>query len=379
MFNKTLPIFTSLILFLALNSLSIDAQMRCSMIDTNSETCPNELAFKISDSSNAHAEIPEETNYDFGVCCQIPQSISNICETAESHPILRLSGVTNAHVQDPSVIENIFPSEVCLSVHTNLDIVCQYQQITCDSDYTCLAAISARTNSQIADCANPFLKTEHPDASLVCCKCEGSLSGVIEDVDGIGIEEAHVDIFQGSNLIYTSPFTESSGEYEITNILCGTYNVVASAERYTSSTIININLPTETGISSTLDFKKDPDDPTKNTNLFLGSTCEDDCTYLEDNTIHKACAGRNECEFYKVPGTDDDEISKEVCDLAAPGWIRDYSDNPAKVITCPSGPVRNKGVIQAVVICGVDETLVRLTKVVVYKGEPVNMIITVCS
>jgi hypothetical protein len=188
----------------------------------------------------------------------------------------------------------------------------------------------------------------------------GTILGKVTSVNGEGIGGARVQAIQGSSVVYEQ-FTIGSGpdigNYEITDVLYGTYDMIASADDYISSTETNIVVDESQNIQN-VDFT-----------LTLGSTCEDDCTYAGDNIIHKECHDINGCHFY-------DDIAKNVCDLAQPGWIRDYS--PTQVIECAEGSPQTKTETKAKVTCD-EENLIKTTKLVNYKGKLVKLVIVTCG
>lgn len=189
--------------------------------------------------------------------------------------------------------------------------------------------------------------------------CAGSISGNVQNTDSENIDNARIDTLKESIIKHTA-FTQPSGNYQINNVLCGTYDMIASEPGYVSSTKSNINLaPKE---SKTVDF-------TGSDALVSGSTCETDCTYVGDNIIHKECDGINDCAFF-------DATTKEVCNLAQPGWIRDYSET--QEIECAEGTPQDKTEVKATVTCE-EENLIKLTKVVTYKGKLVKLVVVTCG
>ena len=108
---------------------------------------------------------------------------------------------------------------------------------------------------------------------------------------------------------------------------------------------------------------------TTTTTTIPGTTCEDDCTYAGDNIIHKECDGINGCNFC-------DGRSKEVCNFAQPGWIREY--DATHEIECAEGCSREKREVKATVTCE-KENLIKLTKLVTYKGKLVKLVVIACG
>ena len=104
-------------------------------------------------------------------------------------------------------------------------------------------------------------------------------------------------------------------------------------------------------------------------NLLLGTSCEDDCTYASDSTIHASCEGRNGCDFY-------DNVTQIVCDLSQVGWIRDY--NSSYYVICGEGIPKPKIESQASISCS-SGTLVKVTRIVFYNGKPVKLVVATCG
>ncbi|MCH8004403.1 MAG: carboxypeptidase regulatory-like domain-containing protein [Nanoarchaeota archaeon] len=342
----------------------------CKVIDNSIETCGGATIFKISEITGGHAEIPSQTNYNNELCCEGSGfSLGNVCGTSESTTLLNLSKVTNAHVQIPSV--NTYENGVCLSNPPGMSTSCEYKT-DCAADESCIASISADDNAQVADCADPFT---NPSSKKICCKCSGTVLGNVRDIlDNSGIGGAKIQIVKGATEVsftFTSfgP-TPPLGEYIIEDTACGTYDMIASAGGYVSSVKSNIVLPQQ----NIVDFI-----------LISGTTCEEDCTYASDNTIHKECDTINGCAFF-------DETAKTVCDLAQPGWIRDYDDLTSCPgggcliggscvscsIECAEGSPEGKIETKASVTCEL-ENLIKLTKVLSYKGKLVKLVVVTCG
>jgi len=190
--------------------------------------------------------------------------------------------------------------------------------------------------------------------------CAGSISGRVKDTDNKNIDNAKIDIIQFTTLKNTTS-TLPSGKYDVKDVLCGTYNMVASEPDYVPSTKTDIVLaPLE---SKTVDF-------IGSDALVLGTTCEDDCTYAGDNTIHKECDQINGCAFF-------DPIAAEACNLAQPGWIRAYDSTQS--IECAEGRPQTNIETKAIVTCEGEENLIKLTKVVTYKGKLAKLVVVTCG
>ena len=71
-----------------------------------------------------------------------------------------------------------------------------------------------------------------------------------------------------------------------------------------------------------------------------------------------------------------DAIAKAACDNSQPGWARDYDGS--RYITCASGAPQPKVEIQADVTCA-KGTLVKVTRIVLYNGKPVKLVVATCG
>lgn len=143
--------------------------LTCS-VDT---TCSGIVVFKMSSTSNAHAELPTQTNYGYYVCCS-DSGLGNSC-SGNYAVALRLSSDTNAHVEK-NTFSN-YPNQVCLSTSTG-SVDCNYASdcTTLGSNYVCLASISSDTNAHVGDC-NAY-------QTKVCCSI-----GVSPPPQGRGLPE----------------------------------------------------------------------------------------------------------------------------------------------------------------------------------------------
>jgi hypothetical protein len=111
--------------------------------------------------------------------------------------------------------------------------------------------------------------------------------------------------------------------------------------------------------------------------------CEDDCTYEDDNFIHRECDGTNGCKFCDPAlGCDFCDNSKvgDSCDLAQPGWVRSYDDP----VNCPGGCVIQcaegcpEGKVKTDVSCS-KENLIKVTKLVTYRGKLTKLVVVTCG
>ena len=217
-------------------------------------------------------------------------------------------------------------------------------------DLTKTATETACTDSLDNDC----------DVSTDCNDndCDGSIKGTVKNQNLQLVASADVTAKKDLTTI-KSTTTNLQGNYTM-SIHCGTYNLVVSHPDYVPQPINNIVVNPLQQIIVNFEGRYA---------LVLGTSCEADCTLAFDNIVHASCDNRNGCTFY-------DSIAKSVCDNSQPGWVRDYSET--HYVTCAPGPPLPKIELQASVSCE-SGTLVKVTRIVVYNGKPVKLIVATCG
>ena len=203
------------------------------------------------------------------------------------------------------------------------------------------------------DCTNGI---DDDDDGLIDCAdpdCNGNLNGTVKTQSGKAISLATINAKKDLTIVQSAT-TNQFGSYGI-NINCGDYNIDASSPNYAPKTKPAYVPPRG--------------DAYANFTLASGTSCESDCTYAADNIVHASCDGRNGCGFY-------DSISKAACDNSQPGWVRDY--DATHYIICASGSPQDKVEIQASVSCS-SGTIVKVTRIVVYNGKPVKLVVATCG
>jgi len=183
--------------------------------------------------------------------------------------------------------------------------------------------------------------------------CNGSLTGTVKNQNGQTL--SLIDVAAKKDLTTVeSTVTSQSGSYSM-SLNCGDYNIVASSSNYAPQ-IKFAFVPPFTAKSA-------------NFSLSIGTSCESDCTFSSDNIVHASCDGKNGCAFY-------DSISKAACDDSQTGWVRDY--NETHYVTCAPGSPQKKVEVQASLSCS-SGTLVKVTRIVVYNGKPVKLVVATCG
>ncbi len=142
---------TAVLLISVLAPLSyIYAAISCSV--TTAAACAGTVILRMSGSTNAHAELPSESNANYAsnvVCCTSASAIGNSC-SGNFKSVARISGVTNGMAQESTV--NTYGTNVCLSDTTFGDIITTgYQNTNCTGYDTTLLSISSSDNAQVGD------------------------------------------------------------------------------------------------------------------------------------------------------------------------------------------------------------------------------------
>lgn len=144
--------------------------------ETKSEKCPaDQVLFRISDRTNAHAETVDQGNYGYDVCYEGKVSSKDRACKGTSNLILKLSSDTNAHVEQKD--QSNYNVNVCYGA-----LNCVYKENSkCGKDYLCVASISSETNAHVGSCADYPIK--------ICCregKVDTDQDGIYDDGDGSG-------------------------------------------------------------------------------------------------------------------------------------------------------------------------------------------------
>ncbi len=107
----------------------------------------------MSDSTNAHVELPSQSNSNYDsnvVCCTSSSSnIGNSCSALNYQVFARAYDVTNSHIQDESI--NTYGNNLCLSSDVGDMITVGHQNTNCSGYDTTIASISASDNAHAGD------------------------------------------------------------------------------------------------------------------------------------------------------------------------------------------------------------------------------------
>lgn len=113
--------------------------------------CEDTVVLKMSDLAGGHAELPDQTNYNYEVCCSGPE-LSNSCSAAKKDVVLKLSAETNAHVEQKTLSN--YAVDSCLATGETHNVVCSYASACSEvgPEYECMGSISDTTNAHMGDC-----------------------------------------------------------------------------------------------------------------------------------------------------------------------------------------------------------------------------------
>ncbi|MBI4019080.1 MAG: hypothetical protein HY364_02405 [Candidatus Aenigmarchaeota archaeon] len=141
-----LNLFKTLMMFLFFISFS-HAELSCTVVNTGS--CSGTVVAGISDTSNAHAD--SSGSYPKVLCCteQYSGTLGTSCaiDHERNVTLFKLSASTNAHAELNN--QTNYNTNVCLSYTGNISM--GYAS-SCDAYDTCVASISGNTNGHVGNC-----------------------------------------------------------------------------------------------------------------------------------------------------------------------------------------------------------------------------------
>lgn len=200
------------LIFLACEGLALSCSIATS--------CGAVTVFRVSSATNAHAQLPTQTNYAYYVCCN-ENSLSNSC-SGNYAIVAKLSGATNAHVEE-NVYSN-YTNNACLSMTNGSSVDCKYSSdcATFGSKYVCVASMSSDSNAHVGGCSDygtkvccaivSYTLTFSLNATTVWWGDPLNASGRLTDWSGNPVGGTSVSIGLGSQT-QCSNTTDSSGYY----------------------------------------------------------------------------------------------------------------------------------------------------------------------
>ena len=104
--------------------------------------------YRMSGTTNAHAQLPSVGTYTQRVCCSGVTGLSNAC-TAPSANALNFTKTTNSHSSQTATSPYTTPA--CISVPSGGSISIGYQASNCTGFDTTLGSMSSTTNAHVGD------------------------------------------------------------------------------------------------------------------------------------------------------------------------------------------------------------------------------------
>ena len=129
---------------------SVEAgSLSCSV--TTSAACTDTVIYRMSSTTNAHAELANQSNVNYDnnvICCTNVIGLGNSC-AGTTATALKLSSTTNAHAEQNS--QSNYSDNACISVPTGGSVSIGYQASNCTGYDTTLGSMESVTNSHIGD------------------------------------------------------------------------------------------------------------------------------------------------------------------------------------------------------------------------------------
>lgn len=102
--------------------------------------------WRMSSTTNAHAELPSQSLYSQVICCTGVTGLSNACSGVFA-TALKLSGTTNAHIQQ----SGSYAQSACISVPSGGSVSVGYQATNCTGFDTTLGSMTGTTNAHVGN------------------------------------------------------------------------------------------------------------------------------------------------------------------------------------------------------------------------------------
>jgi len=138
---------------------SVNAALTCSVGPSPCIGTDNVTLFKMYNTSNAHAELSGQSNYNYYVCCWGVAGLGN-SSGGSNDTVVKLWGATNSHVGNKS---SSYTNEVYLSGPLGVSCETIPAAGSCSGSSVCVVKISDYTNAHVSSCtaSNSYLK--------ICC------------------------------------------------------------------------------------------------------------------------------------------------------------------------------------------------------------------
>jgi len=142
-------LFFAVVLMVGAAGMSARAGVLTCAVRTSSCNAGEVVVFKMSGTTNAHAELSSQNHYTNLVCCGGTSDMSNTC-TNTFATVLKLQNTTNSHVQQNS--QSGYANSACLSVSQG-SVTVAYQPTDCTGYDAIVASMSAATNGHVGNSA----------------------------------------------------------------------------------------------------------------------------------------------------------------------------------------------------------------------------------
>jgi len=140
----------------------------------------------MSNTTDAHAEMPDGTDYSYKVCCNDTSGRNAISAESSGYDFLYLYAETDAHAEQRSLSN--YANAAYIKANAS-NITCSYDSVSgvCTEGKTCLLTMSDSTDAHVADC------TSDPYDITVCCNLESvgepanytTFNGATTDFNGV--------------------------------------------------------------------------------------------------------------------------------------------------------------------------------------------------
>lgn len=236
-----IPVFFGLVLVEA----AYAGTLSCSV----ATSCPSgTVIFRMSGTTNTHAELPAQSNYTQLVCCSGVTGLSNSCSGTFA-TALKLSGTTNAHVEQNS--QSNYANSACISVPSGGSVSIGYQSTNCTGFDTTLGSMTGTTNAHVGDGTSYTTK--------ICATAAGAGTLTVDIVDATGNPVVSPSIAMGA-VSFSFPYQTTTGTFGVSTQKIRVENTTSNPQW--NLTIAANSGPTAFWDGATSDY--DFNDPTPN-------------------------------------------------------------------------------------------------------------------
>ncbi len=397
---------------IAVSSMSAVAPLECQLKEGGCLPAETDT-LHLSNYSNAHAQLANESGYGWNVCCKLTgagsDTINKVCDGSEDSKVTALSSTTNAHVERPG--ETDYPEKVCLSAASGT-VLCS-QQLACSSSKECLFSQSSTTNAHSGECGDiagdpytwknccRYYPTDCGGLNETCCagscsaptlKCENNICVPVpysscgdfscdveigednasspnycpQDCGGAGPATIWGKVTNISGQVVSGATVTAVGKNSTSTNGTGDYSLVVQQPSGSSPYDLAVSHPDYKTLLEPNVELLDWDSLNRDFMILKDAQgCNADCTRA-DGFCHAECNGKGLCSYPS-------QETASACDLAAPGIIEDPSD-PSKQILCCKGGSYTPEKANVRITCGKNAISVRIP--VLFKGKFTNMVLT---